>query len=267
MNKESETHIPGPGTSSSASDLKLDLKHAGFREDDTVLVHSSMKSIGAVEGGADTVLDVLMDYFGRKGLLVLPALSYADVNAEQRVFSPENTPACIGLLPEMFRRRPGVKRSLHPTHSVAAFGPDAESFVSGHERFDTPCARQSPWGRLADRHAKIFFIGTGTMCCNTFLHGVEEWAGVPGSLTESRQPLEIHLADGTVVPVPSLRHQGAHSNYYGKMEPLFFRQGLVRRAAFGAADCRILDAFGTMNYVLGLLAREPLLFTHDRLPR
>ena len=41
--------------------LKGQLREMGLRPTDTVLIHSSMKAIGEVEGGADAVLDAWMD--------------------------------------------------------------------------------------------------------------------------------------------------------------------------------------------------------------
>ena len=43
--------------------LRKDLEKLGIPQNGTLLIHSSMKSIGDVEGRADTVLDVFMDYF------------------------------------------------------------------------------------------------------------------------------------------------------------------------------------------------------------
>ena len=87
-----------------AETLKNDLRQMGLNPEDTVLLHSSMKSIGKVDGGADTVLDAFQEYFS-SGLLVFPALSYSLINTENPVFSVKDTPCCIGLLPEMFRTR------------------------------------------------------------------------------------------------------------------------------------------------------------------
>ena len=168
--------------------LKNDLTALHFKPSDTVLIHSSMKSIGPVAGGADTVLDVLMDYFGEYGLLVFPTLSYRNVNAEHPRFDVRKTPCVTGILPELFRQRPGVIRSLHPTHSVAAFGKDAASFTADHENAETPEPKGSPWWKLLERHGKILFIGTG-ISCNTFLHGVDEWLEIPNM----RSPLPQHL--------------------------------------------------------------------------
>ena len=51
--------------------LKKQVENMGLTGEETILIHSSMKSIGEVEGGADTVLDALIEYFGH-GLLLLP---------------------------------------------------------------------------------------------------------------------------------------------------------------------------------------------------
>lgn len=123
--------------------------------DATVLMHSSCKSLGQMENGGDTILDALTEYFSR-GLVVLPTHTWATVNDRQPVYDVLYTPVCIGLLPELFRKRPGVHRSWHPTHSVAAFGADAEEFVRGDENCRRP-VRGIP-------HGDGFTIVT-PMCC------------------------------------------------------------------------------------------------------
>ena len=71
-----------------------------------------------VEGGADTVLDAWIEYFGH-GLLLLPTHTWKNINADSPVFNSKETPSCVGLLTNMFLKRDGVIRSLHPTHSMA----------------------------------------------------------------------------------------------------------------------------------------------------
>lgn len=242
--------------------LTADLAAAGFRHDDTVIVHSSMKSIGPVAGGAETVLDVFIDYFGRTGLIVFPSLSHNAVNAEHPRFDVRTTPTSVGILPTLFLRRPGVIRSLHPTHSLAAYGPDAAAFTAGHERFDSPCDRRSPWGRLYDRHGKILFLGV-SIRCNTFLHGVEERLPVPGMLTESHQPLEVVDAEGRVIPVPSRRHVGGHSRFYNKLEKEYREGGAMRDGRFGDAPCVIGDCRKIAEITLAALKTDPFLFTAE----
>ena len=240
------------------------LRRMGIGPQDTLLVHSSMKSIGPVNGRADTVLDALSEYL-QPGLLVFPTLSYGQINSEHPRFSVTETPSECGILSELFRQRPGVIRSWHPTHSLAALGPDAAALVAGHECFETPCARRSPWGRLVDRHAKLLFIGTG-ISCNTLLHGVEEWARVPNSMTHRPQRLEILTPDGRVIPCPSLRHMGARSQFYDKMEDLYEYAGMLRRGTFGDAVCHLLDVRPMAALTLRLLREDRHLFDDDRLP-
>ena len=241
--------------------LQNDLRAMGILPDDTLLIHSSMKSIGAVENGADGVLDALIQYFvPGGGLLIFPTLTY-HLNAENPVFVVEETAGIVGLLPELFRKRPGVKRSWHPTHSVAAIGEGAAEYLAGHHLFDSPCAPTSPWGKLIDRKAKILFIGTGIIC-NTFLHGVEEIAQVPGMLTEEPQQLCTIAPDGTRYAVPSRRHLGHHSTWYEKIRQDFETDGVLTKGRFGDARCDLGDAAGMAETALRNLRQDPQYFTH-----
>ena len=61
--------------------LKKQVENMGLTGEETILIHSSMKSIGEVEGGADTVLDAWIEYFGH-GLLLLPTHTWKNINAD-----------------------------------------------------------------------------------------------------------------------------------------------------------------------------------------
>lgn len=242
--------------------LQQDLKNLGIKHDDTVLIHSSLKSIGEVEGGIETVFDALEEYLA-DGLLVFPTLTYSIVNDQQPIFSVTDTPSVVGAMTEIFRKRPGVVRSLHPTHSLAAKGKDAAQFVAGHEKFNSPEHRESPWGRLYDRHAKIMFIGTRTIACNTFLHSVEEWLPVPDMLTETAHDLYVIDTEGVKHHVPLHRHVGSHSQFYGLMEKPFLDAGGLTYGVFGSAKVYLLDARIAGDVTLDLLKKEPFFFTKE----
>jgi len=53
-----------------------DLKALGLREGGVLLVHASLRSLGKVPGGAETVVRGLLHALGEKGTLLMPALSY-----------------------------------------------------------------------------------------------------------------------------------------------------------------------------------------------
>lgn len=242
--------------------LRKDLENLGIPQDGTLLIHSSMKSIGEVEGRADTVLDVFMDYFKEEGLLVFPTLSYSLVNDKQPIFNVRETPSVVGILPQLFRQRPGVIRSLHPTHSVAAWGPEAATFTEGHERFDSPASSFSPWRRLISCKAKIMFLGAD-ISHNTFLHGVEEWGHASNVLSETKQNLISIDYEGKEHLVPSRRHVGAHSGFYDRMGPHFQKIGAVQEGTFGDAHCIIMDAVKIARYTIRMLAKYPAAFTQE----
>ena len=120
--------------------LQQDLESLRLRPTDTVFVHSSMKAVGAVEGGADTVLDALTEYFA-DGLLAFPAHTWQWMNERHPIFYAATDPSCVGLLSNLALRRPGAVRSLHPDHSVVAFGREARRYCDGDRYATTPCPR------------------------------------------------------------------------------------------------------------------------------
>ena len=242
-------------------ELKSNLVTARLKPNDTVLIHSSMKSIGKVENGADGVLDALCEFFGPRGLLVFPTLSYNIYNTKDMTFSPSNTPSVVGLLSEMFRKRPNVVRSNHPTHSVAALGEKAQEFCSNHENDNTPCSRQSPWGKLYDYNAKILFIGVKSISCCTYFHGVEEWMQVPDSLSSQAYMLKIKDDLGNIKILPSHRHINHHNNFYAKPTAILEENNALTYFKFGDANCILLDAKKSADVVIDLLKSNINYFT------
>ncbi len=232
----------------------------------TLLVHSSMKAIGDVEGGADTVLDALCEYM-QDGLLILPTHTWRQMNETYTVFDSRCEPSCVGLLTNRFMQREGVVRSLHPTHSVAALGKDAVSYTAGEEQTRTPCPRGGCWGKLYDRQAQILFLGC-SLKSNTYLHGVEEWVDTPNRLKDTPQDFTVIDRDGAAYTVPQYRHHTSDpvvdpSEHYDKMEPIFAANGAVHYGIFGDAECIVGDAVKMADLTIPYLERDPHLFDDD----
>lgn len=239
-------------------ELQKDLESFGIPKDETILLHSSCRSIGPVSGGADTVLDVLQEYF-RQGLLVLPTHTWDRINPENPVFHVADTACCTGILPELFRKRPDVFRSGHPTHSVAAYGADAAAYVADDIHCDTPCARNSSWGKLLDRDATIVLLGV-TFTRNTFIHGIEEYLDIPGRLTDNHATYYSVGLDGKRTEVQSRRHVGHPSEHFDLIISDCIGKGIVRRGFFGDAPvlwCKARELAAEVSWRLFL---EPHLF-------
>lgn len=169
--------------------MAKDLRSLGIRSNDIILMHSSLSSLGYVEGGADTVIDTLLEVL-RDGTLLVPALSYETVTVNSPDFSVKDSPSCIGKISETFRNRPGVIRSMHPTHSVCGIGMLAEEILSQHLETDTPVGAKSPFALLPKYGGKVLMLGCG-LRPNTSMHGVEELVK-PDYLLHP-EPLEYRL--------------------------------------------------------------------------
>lgn len=225
-------------------DLLRQLEQIGVSPEATVMVHTSVKSVGSLENGGDTLLDALMEYF-RPGLLLLPTHTWDKVGSETMIYDPLTSPPCVGILPKLLLQRKEAHRSLHPTHSIAAVGRRAEEYIQGEEDTGTPAPPFGCWGRLYEEKATILLIGVGQNR-NTYLHGVEEYLDIPERLTPQPQEITIRLPDGFSIQRMFRRHYNSHTNdvsqYYVKMEPAFRQGGALRDGRLGDATVQICDA-------------------------
>jgi len=230
----------------------------GINHKGTVLAHFSYKSLGEVEGGAETVIDAFVEYMS-EGLMVFATHTWATVDAAQPSFSREHTACCTGIVPELARKRKDGFRSGHPTHSVVAFGKEAKSFVAGDEKCGTPCARDSAWGRLLDRDATILLIGVG-MNRDTFIHGIEEWVDVPNRLSEKPYMLTSNLGEGNTVQVLSRRHIGFPAEQFPTVEEPLKERGIIKEGQIGDAKVLYHKAKAIYDALVPMLKENPGLF-------
>lgn len=246
---------------STVESLAQDLLAAGIVPGDTLLVHSSMKSLGPVEGGAESVFQALQNTVTENGLLIFPAFSYNIATNENPDWDVTETPACTGILPELFRQKKDVFRSLHPSHSLAVWGKEAESFTAGHERFETAFNRLSPWGKLLDRGGKILLIGVD-LTVATFLHAVEEWSGVP---VLSSKPVIRYIIDreGRRMTRTIYWHTGAHSEKFFRAEQILLDHGALTKCRIAEASCMLMDCRKTWECMEFLLRQKPDFFAWD----
>lgn len=183
--------------------LCRDLRAMGIAAGDVLMVHSSLSSMGHVEGGAATVIHALYDVLTPAGTLLLPAFSYRTA-IPSASFSQNDTPSCVGTIPETFRQMPGVLRSFHPTHSVCALGARAAELVGDHGLDDTPMGEHSPFRKLPACKGKILMLGCG-LRSNSFMHGMEELAGVSYVLGDALL-FRMTDKDGVVTDKPVRLH-------------------------------------------------------------
>jgi aminoglycoside 3-N-acetyltransferase len=163
----------------------------------TLLVHSSLKSLGFVCGGPVAVVYALERALGAEGTLVMPTHTsiltepahwsnppvpsswFDTIRSETPAFDPEMTPSVgMGIIPETFRRQRGTVRSAHPCVSFAARGPNALRIVGDHP-LENGLGEASPLGRLYELDAWILLLGVDHDR-NTTIHLAEhrcDWEG------------------------------------------------------------------------------------------
>lgn len=216
---------------------------AGVRRGGILLAHSSLSAFGHVDGGADAVIDALLDALGPSGTLVIPTLSYLFCTRESPMFDVRTTPTNLGAIPAAFLRRANARRSEHPTHSCAAIGPAAADILGAHAADTTPVGGGSPFRRVRDCGGQVAFLGCGTRC-NTSIHGVEETLSKTPAYLYSATPVEIEMTDaaGETRRVVHTRHGfDSTAQRYERLESLLPPSAISRGTA-GRALCVVMDA-------------------------
>ena len=160
-------------------ELRAGLESMGIVAGDAVMLHSSLKSIGFVDGGPRTVLEALVEAVGPAGTLVVPTYwlpggtILETCKLDGYVFDPRKDGSSLGRLPSEFLAFDGIARSIHPTHSVSAIGRHARDVVEGHHLAPSIFGAGSPWDRCHALNAKVLGLGI-TMGPVTFYHMLED---------------------------------------------------------------------------------------------
>lgn len=159
-----------------------------------VMVHSSLKALGVVIGGASAVVGAMLD---RGRTVLVPAFSSGfgiprpphqapmERNGVTVGFEGPTvgvgrvyTPACgeidrdMGAVAAVIVGMVDAARGMHPLNSFAAAGPDARKLIAGQTALDV----YAPIRELADRGGYAILIGVGLESM-TALHLAEEMAG------------------------------------------------------------------------------------------
>ena len=217
------------------------LKRFNIKPNDTVVVHSALRSVGEIEGGADGLIDAFIEYLN-EGVLVIPTHTWAGI-AERLYYDVNSTPTCLGALSKVAIERKDGVRSLHPTHSVKAFGKKAYKLIKGEEKCASPTPKNSWIAKLCKKNAYILLLGVN-QTSNTFLHAVEDRLSVPDRMVEDRLIITIKDYEGKELKSPTFNGFGCKNipedcseffeNYQKPLEYL----GAVKSDKIGNAEVR-----------------------------
>ena len=199
-------------------------------------VHSALSRLGYVEGGAEAVVDALLEVVGPEGTVLVPTFNHGAAD----IYDPRTTPSVSGAITEALRRRPEARRSVHPTHPYAAIGKHAAELVAGHLEVDTFSPR-SPLGKLADRGGWVLLLGVG-MRANTAAHIGETMAHVH-CIGFNQFPRRVRLDDGRVIPAWSVVwRDGPCRIEWDPLEARLRSLGLIRDGRIGDGEAHLMKA-------------------------
>lgn len=237
-------------------DILKQLKTFQIEPGKPVLVHTSLKTIGEIDGGADTLLSALISHFTKDGgLLCIPTHTWT-----KAVMDRSKAETCVGVLPNIAATHPNAIRSMHPTHSIAVFGDreKALEFVKGEIQANTPTSPDGSYGNFYKEDGYILLIGVGHDK-NTFLHCIEEKLEVPNRLTSEMVERTIIHEDGRVEKrhlywfdeskIPDV------SVNFGKFEPAFRYYKCIRDGYIGNAKVQLCSA-SKMKEVMELIYKR-----------
>jgi len=208
-----------------------------------VTVHTSLKAIGEIEGGGQTLLDALVEFFTADGgLLCVPTHTWNSYTYDMR-----KNDSCIGVLPRLAAKDERGTRTVHPSHSMAVFGENnrVEAFISNEGIVDTPTNPKGCYGKLYDDGGYVLLIGVGQEK-NTYIHCVEEMLGIAKRYTTDKVEFTVIHKDGREEKREQLWFRSDEipdvSKNFGKFEAPFryfdaITDGKIGNAAVQLTDC------------------------------
>lgn len=216
-----------------------------------IAVHSSLSSLGYVEGGASTVIKVLMDIITSSGLIMIPTFTYG-----REPYDPDSTIAQTGTIPETFRVMDGAKRSFHPTHSFCAWGKDAQEILSGHEVVE-PFKRGTPLEKFSRQGGYVLLIGV-THAANSLIHVAQELAELP----YLDRPKTVKQKKNGELKEVVARRAGC-SLGFDKISPFLNEENLVREYKVAEARVLFMNAEEILNKAVKVLKENPYILACD----
>jgi aminoglycoside 3-N-acetyltransferase len=249
--------------------IRRALERLGIPPGADILVHSSMRGLGVIEGGAPAAVAALLDAIGPEGTLLVPAYSFHGSMVEHLArgdiaLDAASSPSTMGRISETVRTMPGALRSLHPTHSVAALGPRAAWYTEGHESCATPCGPASPFRRLVERPGWIVCLGSPIGKVTSYHAFEDECPDFPLPVYLDRDfPVTMIAQDGRRVttrvkchdPAVAARRIDNTRDIEAALEKIFTRMGVLVSLPLGAGAVSAMRA-DRLHAALAVLVRE-----------
>lgn len=250
------------------NDIVTALGKLGVKKGMVLEVHSSLRSFGYVVGGAQTVVDALIEAVGYEGTIVMPLQcsnntepSYWEKPPIERQYWQivrDNMPAfdakdsdvrCMGKIVENFRRRRGVYCSYHPSCAFVAYGKYAKLICSRHE-LNYSLSKRSPLGQMLKLKPYVLLLGVSYDNC-TGMHLAEYESNVRpiilqgGSIETDTGKQWVKYLDIDL-----------NSDEFLQPGKLMEDKGLVKKMTIGHSECRLFRLKTAIDYTMVYLTKK-----------
>ena len=231
------------------NDIFDQLSRMGAPRDSVVIFHSSLRSIGEIEGGGEGLLDALIEYFTADGgLFCVPTHTWNNVGKQDRITldltKAESNLGALALIAAADER--GL-RTENPTHSMVIFGDRERALDYAKEEAwsDSPTAAGSCYGRLLWEDGYVLLAGV-CQNKNTYLHAVDELLRIPNRMSKDRLSFTVKLRDGEIIERRMFFYDEEHvsdvSLRFPKYETAFRYHRAITDGYIGDAPAQLCDA-------------------------
>lgn len=219
-------------------------EHLDIREGEMLVIAADLTRIALSairhEGNFDP--GMLIESYQRKvsenGTLLIPSYNF---NLEDKgSFDIRNTRPITGALAETALKRNDFYRTRNPLHSFLVWGRHAIELASLEN--NSSFGHDSPFGFLADHHARMLFVDTSVAEAFTFVHFAEESSRVH---YRRYRKLRIYYTDEqgkqTKRDYTIFAKKPGWTLHLNGLESLLESRGLIQRMTINGSEFSIVD--------------------------
>ncbi|MCB2221975.1 MAG: AAC(3) family N-acetyltransferase [Bacteroidetes bacterium] len=241
--------------------LVRDLKAIGLQQGDLLHLKVSMRSVGKLEGGADELLDAILETVGEEGTIV----SDAFINVfplplseeHQQIIADDKTLSYAGAFANAMIKHPKMERSKHPIQKFAAIGKQALNLCENH----TPeSGGYDLLDAMAQMDAKNLTIGGDVVGVGTTHVAIDH-------LNFKRKEMNtgaLYRDQDGEVKLAKTNWNGGCGRGFPKFYPLYREKGgMLAEGKIGNADSVLTSMKKTLAIEIAKLQQEPRFFFCD----
>ncbi len=218
-----------------------------------VMVHASMRRVGPIVGGADGLIDGIVEALGPTGTMVMMIAADDDEPFDRLTTEADED---NGVLAEVFREHPGVEVNDHPACRLAALGPAAADLLDPQPLHDY-YGPGSPLERIYQRQGLVLRLGSDIDTV-TLAHYAEYRADVSPKRRVSRHYTRADIGD---IVVDSLDDSDGIADwrggdYFSHIMIDFLAAGLASVGPVGHCEAELLDGRRFVDFAIDWMERH-----------